>query len=155
MSTLLPTICGKNSVYLPQICKDRAYFVGLNDITSNQGEEVDLYVGVTAYNGDDEEIPFTVSPSEVEICEVGTQYITYTAEETVKQRAVTILEISDPELSGLSEDIAVTPGEEFDPLDGVTAIDGNGNPITNITVELAPCAIVGEAIVGSSTVCGA
>lgn len=155
MSKLLPTICGKDSVYLPQICKDRAYFVGLKDITSNQGEEVDLYVGVTAYNGDDEEIPFTISPSEVEICEVGTQYVTYTAEETVKTRAVTIVAIADPTIDGISGDIEVRPNEEFDPLDGVTATDGNGNPISDITVELVPCAIVGESQVGYSVVCGA
>lgn len=42
------------------------------------------------------------------------------------------------ELSGVpSEPLTVELGETFDPLDGVTAVDGNGNTVV-MTVNLIP-----------------
>lgn len=106
---------------------------GANNASINQGTDFDLTEGVTAYDGDGNEIPFTVTPSEVAKCEVGVQTFTYEAEGVTKERKITVTQIANPTISGLSE-LTVEVGEEFDPLDGVSGVDGNGNPV-EVTYE--------------------
>ena len=58
---------------------DFIHFTGVEDVTTNQGECIDLTEGVHAYDGNGNEIPFTVSPSEIGCCDIGEYEITYTA----------------------------------------------------------------------------
>lgn len=106
---------------------------GANNTSIPQGTDFDLTEGVTAYDGDGNEIPFTVTPQEVQKCEVGEQVFTYNADGVTKNRTITVTQIANPTISGLSE-LTVDVGEEFDPLDGVSAVDGNGNEV-EVTVE--------------------
>ncbi len=106
---------------------------GATNTSIRQGTDFDLTEGVTAYDGDGNEIPFTVTPSEVDKCEVGVQTFTYEAEGVTKERKITVTQIANPTISGLSE-LTVEVNEEFDPLDGVTGEDGNGNPV-EVTYE--------------------
>lgn len=131
---LRPFICGRNSVNIPSICGDKPFFTGIDDVTITQGTDFDLVEGVVARDQYGATIPFSVSPSEIEPCQVGVQEVTYTAEGITKTRKITVEQAEDPTISGLTP-ISVTVGEEFDPLDGVTAVDGNGNTLT-VTVEL-------------------
>lgn len=106
----------------------QAHFNGLTNVTINQGIDFDLTDGVTALDKDGNEIPFTVSPESVDKCAVGEQTFTYTAEGIEDTRTITVRQISDPTISGLSE-LTVEVNEEFDPLEGVSAVDGNGNEV--------------------------
>ena len=110
------------------------HFNGLSNRTINQGEDFDLTEGVTALDKDGNEIPFTVSPDEVDKCAVGEQTFTYTAEGVEDTRKITVTQSEPPTISGAEEPISVDVGEEFDPLDGVSAVDGNGNEV-EVTVE--------------------
>ena len=132
---LIPNICGKDAVTLPSICGEIGYFKGIDNATINQGETFDLLSGVTAYNSNGEQVPFDVTPSEVVPCQVGAQVFTYTSEDATATRTITVNAIGDPTINGISESISVGRGVEFDPLDGVTATDGNGNTLT-VTVTL-------------------
>lgn len=104
---------------------------GANNVTINQGIGIDLRNGITA-TLDGETIDYSVSPDTIEKCEVGEHIVTYTAtgneKTTTVERKVTINQIANPTISGLSE-LTVDVGEEFDPLEGVSAVDGNGNPV--------------------------
>lgn len=131
---LIPSICGDSRVHLPSICGEIGYFKGVADATIKQGTDFDLLAGVEAYNSDGELVPFSVSPSEVASCEVGTQTFTYTSEDATKERKITVTQIASPTINGIGEAINVSPNVEFDPLEGVSAIDGNGNPVT-VTVR--------------------
>lgn len=106
---------------------------GATNTSIRQGTDFDLNEGVKAYDGEGNEIPFTVTPSEVAKCDVGEQTFTYEAEGVTKERKITVTQIANPTISGLSE-LTVEVGEEFDPLDGVSAVDGNGNPV-EVTYE--------------------
>lgn len=135
---LIPSICGKNKINLPQFCADMPYFKGVTDETINQGTAFDLLEGVQAFDPNGNEIPFDVTPSEIESCEVGTQVFTYTTEGLSKDRTITVVEIANPTISGVpSTTLEVGVGDTFDPLDGVTAVDGNGNTVA-VTVNLIP-----------------
>ena len=132
---LIPNICGKDAVTLPSICGEIGYFKGIENATINQGETFDVLQGVTAYNSNGEQVPFDVTPSEVVPCQVGAQVFTYTSEDATATRTITVNAIGDPTINGISESISVGKGVEFDPLEGVSATDGNGNPLT-VTVTL-------------------
>lgn len=110
---------------------------GANDVTINQGVGIDLTEGVTA-TVDGNPIEFTVNPTELDACDVGEHTVTYTATSGVKtttvERIVTIEQVADPTISGLTE-LTVEVNEEFDPLDGVSAVDGNGNEV-EVTVDV-------------------
>lgn len=106
---------------------------GANNTSIRQGTDFDLLEGVMAYDGDGNEIPFSVTPDEVDKCSVGVQKFTYSAEGVNKERDITVTQIPNPTISGLT-DLTVNVGEEFDELDGVSAVDGNGNPVP-VTVE--------------------
>lgn len=108
---------------------------GANNATMNQGTDFDLREGVKAYDGDGKEIPFTVTPNEVDSCEVGQQKFTYSAEGVTKERTITVRQIANPTITGLDE-LTVEVGEEFDPLAGVEGTDGNGNEV-EVTIETA------------------
>lgn len=110
---------------------------GVDDVSINQGVGIDLTEGVKAYDGDGNEIPFTVEPETIDKCDVGVHEVTYTADGVSITRTVQIIQIADPVISGLI-DIAVEVGEEFDPLEGVTAKDGNGNDVEVEVIEPEP-----------------
>lgn len=114
------------------------HFEGVTNETVNQGIDFDLTDGVVAKKYDGTEVPFTVTPNTFAECQLGDQVFTYTANgvETAT-RTITVLPIADPTISGISETINVKKNEEFDPLEGVTAVDGNGNTVT-VTVVLEP-----------------
>lgn len=124
---------------------------GAESKTIKQGEGIDLREGVTAKYGDDE-IPFTVKPEQLDACDIGTHMVEYEASVGDKVFAVyieiTIEEIDDPTISGADEPITVEVGEEFDPLDGVTAKDGNGN---DVAVEVEPLPPSEPAIIYDGT----
>ena len=101
---------------------------GADNVRINQGIGIDLAEGVHAYDGDGNEIPFTFSPDEIDPCDIGVHEITYTAEGVTKGRKVTIVAISDPVIDGLT-DLTAMVGDDVDPLEGVSATDGNGNEI--------------------------
>lgn len=113
-------------------------FSGVQNVTVPQGTAFDPRSGVTAKSYDGTVIPFTVTPSTFDACQLGTQTFTYSADgvESVN-RTVSVTPISNPTISGISTTIEVGTGEEFDPLDGVTAVDGNGQTIT-VTVAVKP-----------------
>lgn len=113
-------------------------FEGVEDTTVTQGTVFDPRDGVTAKSYNGTEIPFTITPNTYSPCDVGTQTFTYSAQgvESV-ERTVTVTAIANPTISGISETLVVGVGEEFDPLDGVTAVDGNGNTVA-VTVVLEP-----------------
>lgn len=110
-------------------------FAGLTDATINQGESFSLTDGVKALDENGSVITYTVSPNTVDECAVGTQVFTYTSARGSATRNITVEEIADPTISGADESLSVYTGVDFDPLDGVSAVDGNGNTIT-VTVVL-------------------
>lgn len=115
------------------------YFEGVNNESINQGTEFSLTDGVKAYDGAGNEIPFTVEPSELDTCEVGQHHFTYSAQGVTAARTITVREIANPTISGL-ETLVVEVNEEFDPLEGVSAVDGNGNEV-EVTYEEPPTPI--------------
>lgn len=133
---IIPNICGKSMVKFPSFCGASAYFKGVTDASTPQGVGFDLLQSVTAYDEYGQQIPFTVSPSEVVACQLGVQAFTYEAEGVTKTRNITVTPIANPTISGVpSTTLEVEVGETFEPLDGVTAVDGNGNTVA-ISVEL-------------------
>lgn len=107
--------------------------IGADNTTINQGIGIDLREGVSAIDGNGNPIAFTVEPSEIDACDVGVHEVIYTATDSQGQtvtviRKITINQITAPTISG-NTDMVVAPNEEFDPLEGVTATDGNGNPV--------------------------
>ena len=123
------TICGEFKLHIPKMDCGEAFFIGLEDATIEQGTDFDLRAGVTAYSGGGQEIPFTVTPSEVDSCEVGTQRFVYSARGVTAVREITVTEIADPTITAPTEPITVDAGVEFDPMEGVSAVDGHGNEI--------------------------
>lgn len=111
-------------------------FTGVNDVTINQGVGIDLREGVKAkYNG--RNIDYDVSPSEIDLCDEGKHTVVYTATyngiTVTESRVVDICKSQDPVIT--APDITVGVGEEFDPVDGASAIDGNGNSIKVEVIE--------------------
>ena len=113
-------------------------FSGVQNVSVPQGTAFDPRDGVVAKSYDGTVIPFTVTPSTFAPCQLGTQIFTYSADgvESVN-RTVSVTPINNPTILGTSDAIEVSRGEEFDPLDGVTAIDGHGNTLT-VTVVVEP-----------------
>lgn len=142
-------------------CKKLPYFEGLTDETIKQGSDFDPTEGVKAYDGYDEEIEYTYSPQELDTCLVGSQVIQYRAsqtsegdmlpnicipdglalalpsicddyESTTAERIIRIIKANDPTIYGIPQ-VTVARDAAFNVLDGVTAVDDNGNPIADIT----------------------
>lgn len=107
--------------------------VGADNTSVKQGLGFDLMAGVKAYDGDGNEIPFTVTPDTLDKCDIGPQSFTYSAEGVTKVRTIEVTAIADPTISGLTP-LEVEVGEEFDPLAGVSAVDGNGKSV-EVTYE--------------------
>ena len=129
-------------------------FVGIEDVTIDQGSGIDLTEGVYAYDVNGNENEYTVTPDSIDMCDVGEHTVIYRAMAEGKKfapwfcskqrglagdllcsrvalrkdRTVTIEQIDPPRIEGL-DTVKISPNVEFDPTEGVTAIDGNGNEI--------------------------
>lgn len=142
-------------------CKKLPYFEGLTDETIKQGSNFDLTEGVTAYDGNDEEIGYSTSPTNAEFdtCDVGSHVIQYHAgqpvdrflpniclgtdlavsipsycdnyESVTKERLIRIIQAANPSIYGIPH-VTIAQNTPFDPLNGVSAVDDNGNTITDI-----------------------
>lgn len=146
-------ICGEDSTYEPPSCEGIT-FDGVENVTINQGLGIDLTDGVTAYDKDGNEIPYEVSPEEINKCEVGEHFVKYKAygedtnlvpstcgEDMVHQaefckrirpktvtRTVTIEQADPPTISGMTK-ATIAVDTDFDPMSGVSAVDDNGNAV--------------------------
>lgn len=155
---LKPSMCGDRGLQLPKDVCNTIRFEGVEDTEINQGICIDLTEGVHAYDGDGSEIEYTVSPSEIGCCDVGEHEITYTAMgkgnkmlpsfclgkpmlttancglmTKVVTRLVTVLQALPPKILGIARTI-IAPSTTFDPMDGVSGVDDNGNA-TEVTYE--------------------
>ena len=77
---LLPSICGRSR--LPTISDspcNHVYFTGLTDETIKRGDPFDPEQGVHAYDKNDEEVPYTYTPSSIDTSVVGEYTVTYKA----------------------------------------------------------------------------
>ena len=136
--------CGKTVTAERTVIVATGGFEGVESATIPQGTDFSLTNGVRAINNRGTEVPFNVSPSELDTCEVGTHIFTYTATGVpTAERVITVTAISDPVISGVSDTLNAEPGVAFDPLDGVSAVDGNGNTLV-VTVELEESYIMNE-----------
>lgn len=128
--------CGKTATATRTVIVATGGFVGVDNANITQGTDFDIEEGVKAYNNKGEEVEWSVTPDELNTCEVGTHTFTYKASRVPDAiRTITITAISDPTINGVSTTLNAEPGVEFDPLDGVSAVDGNNNALT-VTVEL-------------------
>lgn len=134
---------GDGTVIVASTVKESGYFTGADNITIKQGEIINLFDDVKAYDSEGNRIDFTVIPSEINECTVGETLVAYVADGASAVRKITIEAVDAPTISGVSSDLVVEPGEEFDPLSGVTAIDGNGNPI-EVDARLMENALIDE-----------
>lgn len=151
--SLIPSMCGNRVPNIASGTCAAVHFRGIDDVTIKQGVGIDLTEGVHAYNGEGEEIPFTVSPTEIDACNAGTHTVTYSAvgvparivpsfcegkkmlavsdcgtETVTENRIVTIESLGEPTISGAYDERIFTD-VEFDPLYGVSAVDGEGNSL--------------------------
>lgn len=150
----IPTICGnKSNITLPTGSCSGITFEGVEDTTVNQGEGIDLMDGVTAYDEDGNEIPVTVSPTEIAKCDVGEHTVEYKAigkggnlkpylpcskgkltvadcgiSVETTERVITITQADPPTISGV-ETLTISVGTLVDLMDGVSAVDDNGNTV--------------------------
>ena len=138
------------------------YFEGLQDETIKQGSVFDLTEGVRAFDGDDQEITYTYSPTndEFDTCAVGSYTIQYHAsqtadkmlpnmcipgglalttprycddyESTTAKRIIKIIRASNPQILGIPH-VTIAKNATLDVLNGVSAVDDNGNPIADIS----------------------
>lgn len=128
--------CGKTATATRTLIVATGGFEGVESATITQGTDFDIEEGVRATNNKGQELEWSVSPSELDTCEVGTHTFTYHASGIGDAvRTITITAISDPTISGVGSTLNAEPGVAFDPLDGVSAVDGNGNTLT-VNVEL-------------------
>ena len=134
MSEKYITICGEFSLHIPKAVCYEPFFVGAEDKTIIQGADFDLYTNVKAFDGLGNEIPYTVSPSIIDPCDVGEQTFTYTADGVTEEMVITILPSADPVIT-IEDDIVVTPGSYVYTGLGVTGTDGNGRSIPVTCVE--------------------
>ena len=150
--TPIPKVCGRQKVHMPTASCDTIHFTGVDDAEINQGQDFDPTEGVHAYDGNGEEIPFTVEPSEVDECQVGEIELEYTATGVGKKllpklcgspnlklpycgverkrlkRNLVIKGIAPPSIRGI-ERVCLDRETLFNPMDGVSAVDGNGNTL--------------------------
>ena len=107
------------------------HFTGITNITVFQGADIDLTAGVKAWLGSDE-ITYTYNPTSILPCDVGVHTVTYSAtgngKTTTVDRTITIRQADPPVISG-NVPLYVYVNTDFDPLDGLTAVDANGNPV--------------------------
>lgn len=77
--SLIANVCGSRGLVFPKASCSAIRFEGVGDVTINQGEDFDLREGVHAYDGNGNEIDFTVTPNEIDTCTVGEYVVTYSA----------------------------------------------------------------------------
>ena len=135
------------------------HFDGLTDETINQGADFDALEGVKAYDADGNEVAFSVEPEEFDSCAVGEQTLVYkamgkdnrlipsmcipkdssganlplgcTLTLLKENRKITVLQADPPRFT--MNDVTIPKNTTLDVLAGVSAVDDNGNPITDIT----------------------
>lgn len=79
-NSLVPNFCGNGrGLSLPSVACGNITFTGISDVTIEKGESIDLTEGVHAYDGNGNEIGFTVKPSTIDTSVPGTYEVTYTA----------------------------------------------------------------------------
>ena len=151
---IVPSICGNRDLAFPSDSCSTVRIEGTSDTTINQGAGIDLTDGVHAYDGDGNEIPFEVEPETIPKCDVGEHLVKYTAIgkgasmrpslcgnnalavsdacsdlTTVEEdRIVTITQADPPTINGIDE-VEIRTSTDFDPTDGVNAVDDNGNAV--------------------------
>lgn len=153
---IVPTPCGgTNKLTMKDVCND-VHFTGIEDTTINQGVGIDLTEGIHAYDGNGNEIEYTVTPDSIDKCDVGEHTVVYrtigegekflpsfcmdnvdvTLGDTFcneilleEDRIVTITQADPPTIEGLETIPTIYPNEEFDPTEGITATDDNGKTI--------------------------
>lgn len=107
------------------------HFTGITNINVYQGANIDLTDGVHAWLGSTE-ITYTYNPTSILPCDVGVHTVTYSAtgngKTTTVDRTVTIRQADPPVISG-NVPLYVYVNTDFDPLDGLTAVDSNGDPV--------------------------
>ncbi len=77
--TLLPHICGKRSLQMPTSGCPVIHFVGVEDEVVNQDSVISLTDGVYAYDGNGNEIEYTVTPTDVDTSVLGEHVVEYVA----------------------------------------------------------------------------
>lgn len=77
--TLIPHICGKRSLQMPIGGCPIMRFVGVEDEVVNQGSVISLTDGVYAYDGNGNEIEYTVTPTYVDTSVLGEYVVEYVA----------------------------------------------------------------------------
>ena len=152
-NSIIPAFCGSKGLSFPQSSCSSMHIDGADDVTINQGVGIDLTEGVTAYDKNGNEIEFTVSPDEIDKCDVGRHSVLYTAtgEDYItrpsicgedelhipcditrgtitEERIVTITQADPPTFEGV-DDVTISPNTDFDPMSGVSAEDDNGNAL--------------------------
>lgn len=78
--SLIPSACGGS--FVPTMVDapcNGIHFTGVGNISILQGAEIDLTDGVHAYDGQGDEIAFTVTPSELDSCTTGKVEVVYEA----------------------------------------------------------------------------
>ena len=153
---IVPTPCGgTNKLTMKDACND-VHFTGIEDTTINQGVGIDLTEGIHAYDGNGNEIEYTVTPDSIDKCDVGEHTVVYrtigegdkflpsfcmdnvdvTLGDTFcneilleEDRIVTITQADPPTIEGIETIPTIYPNEEFDPTEGITATDDNGKTI--------------------------
>lgn len=78
--SLIPSACGGS--FVPTMVDapcNGIHFTGIGNITVPQGTEIDLTEGVHAFDGQGNEIEFTVTPSEIDSCVTGKVEVIYEA----------------------------------------------------------------------------
>lgn len=124
---------GDNIVIIPGEGNPHGHFTGMNPSVIDQGTAFDPAAGVKAYDKDGNEVEFTVTPTEINTCEIGNHILHYVAGDLKHERVLVVQAIPHPTIYGTTP-LTVEVNQEFDPLEGVHAIDGNGNPV-EVTVE--------------------
>ena len=151
-SELIPGMCGgKMEPTMLDNC-DSMHFEGVENVDINQGVGIDLADGVKAYDSTGLEIPFEYEPTEIDKCSVGEHEVIYKAigaderllpsicgenflsmacsgiGTLIAKRLVTIEQADPPTINGIGA-ATLSVDEPFDPMNGVTGVDDNGNPV--------------------------
>ncbi|WP_327444093.1 immunoglobulin-like domain-containing protein [Clostridium tarantellae] len=114
--------------------------LGLEDITIKLGDDFDKVANVIAYDEEDGEITHSIQiEGNVDINNIGTYNLVYKiidsdGNEVSKNRTITVRSNAKPEIKGV-DGIVIKVGDNFHPMNGVTAIDNEDGDLTsNINV---------------------
>lgn len=129
--SIIASICGDRGLDFPVSSCSAIEFVGTDDVSINQGECIDLTENVHAYDGNGNEIEFTVSPSEIPCCDTGEYEVTYSA-------------------VGISDNLVPTICLGTPMLHAADCGMAKGSVVRKITIE--PYALICEATICCSSV---